>query len=106
MTERNEWLDVACLGGSFFAVGIYKFLYLGAQEIVRWLFGRGYIALELLAGIFAAASIIVAPLWLLGLLPLADYLLDYFIAAIVGGVMAVPITVYGKRWLKSRDRNF
>lgn len=99
-------LTLLVWGVAFLQWAFINFYIWVAQEIVRWLFGRGYIALELLAGIFAAASIIVVPLWLLDLLPLADYLLDYFIAAIIGGVMAVPITVYGKRWLRSRDRNF
>ncbi|WP_347887822.1 hypothetical protein ABHF54_07965 [Nitrosomonas europaea] len=99
-------LTLLVCGIAFLQWAFMNFYIWAAQEIVRRLFGRGYIVLELLAGISAAASIVIAPLWLLGLLPLADYLLNYFISAIVGGVMAIPITIYGRRWLKSRDRNF
>jgi hypothetical protein len=70
----------------------------GTQNLVEHVVGRYILLLDVIVAILVIACALLGPLSLLGLLPLGSLLSDYNLAAIVGGILSIPLTRFVRAW--------
>lgn len=83
---------------AFFQVVSLPLIIIGVQNLTKWIVGRSLVMLEIAIAISVCAFVLLFPLSLFGLLPLGVYQQDYGVAAMVGGVLSVPLTRFVRVW--------
>ena len=88
---------------AFLQLASLPLMVIGAQNLVKGVLGRNFIVLDVTIAISVCASVLLIPLGLFDLLPLGVYQRGYGIAAMVGGIVAVPLTKFVRGWRITRD---
>lgn len=76
---------------------------LGVQNLTKNLIGRNNIIINVALAILTLSFIILAPLELLGILPLNSLFNDYKYAGAIGGLLSIPLTRFARTWGVTRD---
>ena len=99
MTALNRLVWIV----GFLQLAMLPLLIIGTQNLIATAVGRNLIFLNVGIAILISACVFLLPLSLLDLLPLGVHQLSYGVAAMVGGVVSVPLTRFVRNWPVTKD---
>lgn len=68
-----------------------------AQASMKRVWGRSFLIVDFLLCLLVITAVVLVPLELLDLIPLGRYQGDYAYAALIGGLLSVPVTRFVRR---------